>query len=51
MEDSPHKVGATKQHQRRGRFGKKGDTWGIQGDSPAGYCFVLRGVVPSSVFK
>ena len=33
-------------------FGKKRDTWGIiLGDNPAGYCFLLRDLVPSSFFK
>ena len=42
----------TKQHQRRGHFGKKEVMWGIiLGDNPAGHCFVLRVLVPSSFFK
>ena len=33
-------------------FGKKEDIWGIiMGDNTDGYCFVLRGLVPSSFFK
>ena len=50
--DSPHLVWETKQHQRRGHFGKKEDTGGtILGDNPAGHCFVLRDLVPTSLFK
>ena len=45
-------VGATKQHQKRGYFGKKGDTWVIiLGDNPAGHCFALRDLLPSRFFK
>ena len=39
-------VDATKQHRRRGIFGKKGDTCGIiLEDNPAGDCFALKDLV------
>ena len=47
-------MGATKENQRKGFdiFGKKGDTWSMNlGDNPAGHCFVLRNLVPTSFFK
>ena len=44
--ESPHMVDATKQHRRRGIFGKKGDTCGIiLEDNPAGDCFALKDLV------
>ena len=50
--NSQHLVGATKQHQRRESFGKKGHTRGIiMGDNSSEYCYKFKDSVPTRLFK
>ena len=50
---SLYMVEATSKIKLRGdTFQKMGDTWYIiQGDSSAGYCFVLKDLIPMKFFK